>query len=994
MPVHFTFWPALLLIPLLLPYLRWVDRRGMTDIGAARRRAALLLRTLLVVLLVLVLSGFRLARKGDSLAVMFVVDGSRSIREDQQAAMTRYLRDAQPGMRSVDKAGVITFAQDAHTLSLPGQPLDAAQVRDPGVTTATDIAQALRQARTILRTTAPDSGKRIVLLSDGNENRESVLAEVGDLKVEQIVLDTVSLPANLKQEALIERLILPARVKIGEPFQVRVIVDSLTAQTGIVALMRDDKPAAPPRHVALRAGKNTVVFEQSVGAGGFLRYRAQLEAEQDTLPENNVGEGYVWVQGKPSVLYVADSPEMTAFLRAALKSQNIDVSYAPPEALPTTPAALQRFDSIFVSNVRAVRLSAGQMNALQSSCRDFGIGFGMVGGENSFGIGGYRRTPIEEMLPVDLDIRKMQRFPPVCVALVIDRSGSMEEGRGPGARKIDLAVEAAVRAVEALKPTDKVTVVTFDDQATVQVPPTFVQEKDRIIGAIRNIAPGGGTSIFRGLSQAYDLIRNDESPIKHIILLTDGVSNDPDYGPITLEMKRRKITVTGVVVGAGTQATYADTLVAISKTTGGRFYSVDNAADIPGIYLQEIERISSRPIVEEPFIPRPSTNIDSVLPGISWSGVPPLLGYNVALPRPSADILLTSHHNDPIFAAWRYGLGRSVAFLSDDRAKWSAQWQGWSGYGKFWAQMVRWTLRPFAPSDYATQVTMENGRGHVVVDALDRQGGFVNRLALRARVAPPEAGAVNTGGEIPLRQTGPGRYEGWFDAPETGTYLVNVLQKRAGGAETSAVVGLSTAYPSEYRAVEPNRYLMAQLASLGMGRTDPPATVAFGGNRPGILALTDMRTALLLLTMLLFPLDIALRRLAIGRKELLALFPARSPLRAAAPTGRAATQELGRLLDRKEAAGTGRGLSPHHVARSSADASGPTSEQPPVATHSSPIPLSVPQETPGASQDEAEPLAAAGGAPAAVKAPVSEETGLSRLKAAKRRANERVDPPK
>ena len=221
-----------------------------------------------------------------------------------------------------------------------------------------------------------------------------------------------------------------------------------------------------------------------------------------------------------------------------------------------------------------------------------------------------------------------------------------------------------------------------------------------------------------------------------------------------------------------------------------------NTTDLPRLLLKDQQTISQPPIIEEWFKPT-LVEGDEILTGIDWGGVPPLGGYNIGNLKPTASLSLVTHRKDPLFAAWRFGLGRSVAFLSDDRAKWGAQWVGWSGYAKFWAQTVRWTLRPFAPSDFSTQVVMDGSRGHVVVDALDKQDHYVNKLGLTARIASPDMMTTEkaTAQEMSLRQTGPGHYEAWFDAPQIGTYLVNVMQNKGGqGPDASTVVGLSTAY--------------------------------------------------------------------------------------------------------------------------------------------------------------------------------------------------------
>lgn len=1014
MSIQFTYWPALLLLPLLLPYFWWQQRRTVTDLSPKRRRVALALRVVIVTLLVLVLAGTQWVKQGDSLAVVFVADASKSVRDDQKQVMEAYLRDAVRGMRDVDKTGLITFGQNPHTQSSPGQPLDPTRLSDTGQTTATDIAQALRLAKNELDTMARGSGKRIVLLSDGNENIGRALAEVPELTAGNIVLDTITLPVGAREEVLVEKTLLPARVKIGEPFPVRVVVNSLSAQSAVVALTRDNQPAAPAKRVELRPGKNVIVFEQNVDKAGFVRYGVSLDAPQDEVKENNRGEGFVWVRGKPSVLYVGDDAAPTQFLRRALAAQNITVDYTSPDGFPGTAAALQRYDSVLFSNVPRFAFTDVQLRALQVSTRDFGVGFTMIGGEQSYGVGAYRQSVVEEMLPVSMDIRKMQRFPSVVVATAIDRSGSM--GEGAPKTKLELALDAAARTVRALKPSDKVAVITFEDSAEVRVPLTDVEQGDAIIGQIQRINIGGGTSVYSGVSLAYDTIKDDATPIKHLIILTDGMSADPDYTALINGMKARKITLTGVVIGAGTNDLYKHDLKKVAKATGGRFYQVDNEKQIPGIYLQEIERISSKPIEEEPFLPQATELAEAIIPGGAWQKLPMLLGYNVVQPKPTADLLILSPKKDPILATWRYGLGRVAAFTSDDRNRWAAHWLRWGDYPRFWAELVRWTLRSNTPSEYATQVTMEGNRAHIVVDAIDNEGKYVNRLSLRAKISAPDERGLqsDTVREEILRQTGPGRYEGWFDAPQLGTYLVNVLQKQPGNApDTSTVVGLSTAYSPEYKDTQSNDYLMMQLAQAGNGRENPPPSAVFGSDRPtGGRPPHDMTLPLLFLTMALLPFDIAVRRLAIDFADVrraLAYLRGRVPKQAES----AAPPELSRLRGRKDAVVAAReeALRPHD------GETGPITVPTPVTTmaktagralhnerpmtedvnphigtqerSNSPAPTPVhtstrsPASAPPASVADAS-LAQTDAEPAG-----SERAGMSRLMAAKRRAQER-----
>lgn len=1019
--IQFVLWPYLILLPPLVIYFVWLDRRTATDMSPERRRWALACRCLLATLLVFALAGFRIIRKGESLAVVFVVDGSRSIRDNQHAVIEKYIEQASHGMKTVDKVGVITFAQDPHTQSSPGQLLDPAHVRDQGATTSTDIEQALRSARSELESTAKESGKRIVLISDGNETTGRALAEVPELAADHIVLDTVTLPVSLTKEALIEKIVMPARVKIGEPFSVRVVVSSLTAQTATVSLAKDSKPTGSARRVELRPGKNVVVFDQNIDKPGSARYTAILDAPDDTIVENNRGEGLVQVQGKPAILYVADSPALTGFLQKALRGEDIEVQYSSPEAMPTSAADLQRFDSIFLSNVSASALTLSQMTALQVSCRDFGVGFGMIGGENSFGAGGWRGTPIEETLPVTMDVKIDKRLPSVAVALVI------EDLEIP--TTVNMSIEAAKATMDLLEPIDQVGVLDCNGiggfgfgggqespSGTWRIPMQHVTDREALKTAMQNLQNMGDPPSYDPyLLEAARVLNNTDAKVKHIIFLGDGDAvYEQNQGAIAANIQKIRnmgITLSTITTGANGSEDIKF-MATMAFVGGGQSYVADRPQDLPRLLLKDQMTISQPPIIEEPFRASPVDG-EEVFKGIDWGSAPPLLGYNVSNLKATAELSLLSHRKDPIFAGWRYGLGRAVAFLSDDRARWAVQWMGWPGYSKFWAQAVRYTLRPFAPSDYSTQVTMDGGRGHIVVDAIDPQGHFVNKLQLHARVATPMTGGLkgSLAEEQPVRQTGPGHYEGWFDAPHVGTYLVNVVQKAANGvSEKSTVVGLSTAYSPEYRTTQANHYLMTQLARAGGGRVEPTPSAVFGGDRPGTFSPADMIPKLLFLAMLLLPVDIAVRRLAIDAADVRRWIGA---LRGRVPSvqrpARSATPELGRLLDRKGAVVSARDAALRNGGASSGVANATTAD--PVSMQESPVPprssgtpvhTSATTAPRGASArtlgsvapDPIDVNAAAATSPvpeADASHEATDEAGMSRLMAAKQRARKRQE---
>ena len=270
-------------------------------------------------------------------------------------------------------------------------------------------------------------------------------------------------------------------------------------------------------------------------------------------------------------------------------------------------------------------------------------------------------------------------------------------------------------------------------------------------------------------------------------------------------------------------------------------------------------------IFEEPFQPKMAASSE-VVRGFGATEFPSLLGYVATTPKSRAEVPLVTDKGDPLLAHWQYGLGRSVAFTSDARAKWGKGWVGWSKYRQFWSQAVQWSLRKIESSDFVTDVTVDQGEGRLRVEALDKQGNFRNFLNLEAAVVSPK-GEKQT---VRLNQTGPGHYEGLFKSLEVGAYLINLLERKEGNVIASQVLGASVNYSPEFAAIEPNIPLLRRIAEAGGGRVldlRKPLEGPFSHDRMTTRQPLPLFDWLMRLAILLFPIDVAVRRVQIDTEE-------------------------------------------------------------------------------------------------------------------------------
>ncbi|PYI89180.1 MAG: hypothetical protein DME26_01810 [Verrucomicrobia bacterium] len=849
MKFQFTDPLWLLVLPVAFGWVGWLAWKTDVQISAWRRWSALAIRIVIVALVVLAVAGLQWLRPMEGMNVFFLLDRSDSIPSAQQEAARKYVNRAAKDKKKTDRAGVLVFGTEASLESTANTSIDLQKINAIVPTERTDIAGAIR-----LGTAAfPETGqKRLVLLSDGNENVGEALAAVLAARPLEVTIDVVPQGIERRNDVSVQKLTVPGKVKKGQTFETKIFVEADQAQNATVRLYRNEQPLGEQK-VELAQGKNLFTFPQTLAEAGFYSYRVELDAPGDVLPQNNKATTFTSVAGDPRVLAISAEPAQDAQLVAALRTAKLEVKAAGLTGFPSTLAELQSYDAIFISNVAAGDLGEDSMKLLESAVRDFGVGLICVGGDQTYAAGGYRGTPLEATLPVNMELDSKKVLPNGALALVVHAT-EFPNGN-------QWARDTAFAALEALGPRDEMGVILWDGSERWLFELQKVGNKRELGRLIMGMNPGDMVAFEGPMRKAYEALKKSSANLKHMVVFSDG---DPAAPPQKLvqDIVNDKITISTVMIGGHVTP---ETMTWMAEMGRGRFYDVRSPDQLPQIFIKEAAVILKSAIFEEPFKPQlvaPS----EVVRGIGASEYPTLHGYVATTPKPRAELPLVSEKNDPLLAHWQYGLGRSVAFTSDAKGKWAREWLDWGKFRQFWSQIAQWSLRRVENADFTTEVSVDKGEGHLSVEAVDERGNYRNFLNLQAVIVSPKAERQT----IRLDQTGPGRYDARFPTKEVGGYLLHLLDVKDGQPRGLQVIGASVDYSPEFNSPEPNLNLLERIAEAGGGKVlDPlnPSDNPFLHGRKKTFQPRDLWEWLLKLAVILFPLDVGVRRIQIDRDE-------------------------------------------------------------------------------------------------------------------------------
>ncbi|MEJ2485066.1 MAG: VWA domain-containing protein [Anaerolineales bacterium] len=901
--MSFSFiYPRYLWLMLLIPALVGISIYGPRRLAKTRFWASLIFRVVVLLVIIFAIAGCQVHLRTDTLTTIFLLDASDSIPTKEKEYGENLIRLAVQQMPKGDKAAIIVFGKDALVELLASEQSTISDLESVPITTQTNIADALQLAMALY----PNEGaKRAILLSDGQENLGTAIEQAELFATANIEL--LYYPLNDQPEGIevfVESLNAPGNIRQGEQLQLNLVISSSAAVRALVEVF-EDGTIIENKEINLSKGKNQYAFSISEKEPGFHRYRAKVTPETDSLLQNNEASAFVVISGPPKILIIEGSNNEGQNLAAALIASNMLVTVASPSGLPTSLAELSSYEATIFVNTPSSLLHSGAMNLIQSYVRDLGKGFIMVGGENTFGAGGYLRTPIEETLPVNMDVRSKELSANLALVLAIDKSGSMGRchcddpdltqtytRQEVGQPKVDIAKEAVMKASSALGPEDFLGVVAFDESAKWAIEAGKLSSSSSIERAIGGIIAGGQTNIWAGVEAAYKSLDNIDAKRKHIILLTDGWTNSGDLTPLVEELADKGITLSIIAAGGGS----AEYLEKLSEVGKGRYYPAEDILRVPDIFLKETVQSVGEYIIEEPFFPIPESPGPSLL-GIDTFSLPGILGYNGTTPKTAARLDLISPKGDPLLATWQYGLGRSAAWTSDLKGKWGTNWIEWENFSKFAGQLVGWVL-PEPKSDYIEATAkIENNSGVVTLTVKDDYGNPQNFVQASATIINPSL----TSTEIELEQIGSGSYQGKFDISETGSYLIrlgaNDENLRSLGQQT---LGLVVPYSPEYKVEGINMAKLNELAYPTGGSALGSAQDAFAHNLTSSSYAVEIWRPLLLIATLLFPIDVALRRLILNKQDVSkAISWAGEKIRRKSPVENKETKILEGLFDAK-----------------------------------------------------------------------------------------------
>lgn len=772
--------PDILYLLVILPFFWMWQWRAFRSFATF---LGLVLHSLVFGCIVLAAAGLHTFRPGAASIPVLVLDLSQSL----TAAQRQWMRDTiTQHIRPTADTPTVVFAgthkqmhwKEAEALlATPSADLQRTETNLAGVLTS--LLQSEPNRHIYLFSDGWEVGPRITSEGPNNSDTNSETTQLLPLLEAQglKVYPFLPPPAESAPNVILQRFDLPQTTVSGESVMLRVALENThpSSVRGELIVNKRDKEVWR-QTVTLSPGTSLfthpLIF--SVDDSGLIPLRATFTPttpSDDANPQDNHASAWVTVTTKEQILLLSAKAQDNRYLERVFRSRGLAVTAVNVADQPTAIATPGSYKAIILNNVARKRLPATLLTGLDDYVRSGG-GFIMIGGEESLGLGGYKGTEIEQILPLTLVPPQKKEEPHTAVMLVIDTSGSMRREA-----KLLYAKEGARAVVNNLKDKDYFGVVGFDTEPFVVIPLSLMGTiREDVEYRLNRLKASGGTFLFPALEEAKRQIERQSATRKHIIILTDGETggSGSDYIDLVSAMHREgKIVISAIAVG---EEPNLRLLSRVADYGGGAFHHTTDPSTLPDLFideLQEKKKPEEKTMVEKELLPIPNP-ASPFVKGLADRAFPPLKGYVETQVKPGArtDVSLRSDgKRPPLAASWSYGQGKAIAFTSDANGRWSAPWVSWEGFSKFWSQALQWCLPENREQQTATHfsATLGHNDAGLVVD-LFSYGTSEEGRAASARVQEPGG----TSAALSLQRLAPGHYQGTYHTTKAGDYQVEV----------------------------------------------------------------------------------------------------------------------------------------------------------------------------------------------------------------------------
>ena len=833
LPPHDFSQPHLLPLLLLLPLFwlwQWRAFRRLSSL------LSLLLHSLVLVLLILTLAGLHTLRPGAASIPLLVIDLSHSMTGPQRQWIQETVEQQlhpQADTPTIIFAGItkrVRWREAKALLAKPPEGLQLASTSLQHVLTA--LLDETQSRHVYLFTDGWEVAENSTSTGEPNDTSETAIKALFPLlKERQLkIYPFLPPPPATVPNIAIQRFGVPQSANGGETIQARIALENTNRHPVRGELTVTEKERVVwQQPLTLNPGAS--VFTHSIAFpetdNGLIPLRAVFTpnaAQEDAIQPDNQATAWLHLTPKEKeILLVSARSQDNRYLTRVLTNHGLGTTTID---LPASIPPLSSFRAVILNNVARNKLPSPLLSGLDNYVRQGG-GLIMIGGEESLGLGGYKGSEIEQILPVTVTPPQKEEYT-TAVALVVDTSGSMRRES-----KLLYAKEGIRAVARNLKDRDFFGVIGFDTEPFPVIP---IQRMGAVRGDVDSrlgrLKPSGGTFLLPALEEAKRQLERQPATRKHMIVLTDGETggSGSEYLDLVTAMNRElKITISAIAVG---EEPNLRLLSRIADYGGGAFHHTTTPENLPDLFLGEMQqdkKPEEKTMVEKDLVPIANSG-SPLLQSLANRAFPAVKGYVATQVKPGARTDLSLQVDGkwpPLLASWSYGRGKSVAFTSDANGRWSAPWVSWDGFAKFWEQAVRWTLsdgdKPTEKNANPTQPRFSVELGHtgngLVIDVFSYGTSEEGRSAFARINGPGSADA-----SLALQRLAPGHYQGVYQTSKVGDYRVDVTLP---SGENFGPLGYTLPRQNNVAEVpqpQPNTLLLEALATATEGTINPGPT--------------------------------------------------------------------------------------------------------------------------------------------------------------------------